>query len=825
MAIPNYWVPTTRVRWFSPLVLVDRQWGRPPACAGLPAPPPPALPERAGQRPAADQRSAPLVAVRSICRSSCLGLSLLLLPAVTLYAQTAASVEPLVRDYFKNPTQAGRAGLVKFAQQHPNDSDGALALLAVAQSDIDAKREAEAIGELKALDKRLPKISDYVAFLNATAQFNLKQDDAAAKAAAPAWTSPVKSPLAARAAMLAAKALTRAEKPREALDVLKRTYADLPQPAGDELLAETFEAAADRASAANYYQRVYYQYPSSKEAADAASGMARMRTALGESYPPVMPAASFARAQKLLDSGSPRLARQEFEALAPKLGGADRDTASVRAGAAMVQSRDYAAALRYLKALNVPAGEADAERHSWIITASRQAEAPGEITNSVAELSKRYPASKWRLEGLVAAGFYYFLKGQPDRYAPLYQQCADSFSGDPQAATCHWRYTLASYIRGKAESVEMLREHVTRYPADENVPACLYFLGRVAESRNDWAGARTFYEEVNQAYPNFYYSLLSRNRLKDSRIAGASTANSKVSEFLASVKFPVRRRVEDFTPTAATRVRLERAGLLFNAGLDAFAEGELRFGGKTDAQGHLIAMELAASATRRGMPDQGIRWVKAMAPGYLMYPLESAPRDFWRYAYPLPYRDILEKYSKEHGLDPFITAGLIRQESEFDARVISHSNAYGLMQILPSTGRELGMRLGVQRVATSDLFNPNVNVRLGTFYVKHLLDNFGNELERSLASYNAGMGRVKQWLTGAPQYREPAEWVETIPFTETRGYVQSVMRNADFYRRLYANAPYEATPVAYKPPPPAPASVKAKGKAATTAKRKHVASS
>ena len=776
MAILNYWAPTTLVRWFS-------------------------------------LRPVPVLKAASF-----------LLCAAALCAQTAG-LEPLARDYFKNPTLANRAGLLKFAQQHPKDSDGALALLAVAQSDIDAKREVEAIAELKGLDRRLPKIADYVAFLTSTAQFNLKQDDAAAKSAAPAWTNPVKSPLGPRAAMLAARALTRAEKPRDALEVLKRNYADLPQPAGDELLAETFEAAADRASAANYYQRVYYQYPSSKEAADAASGMARMRTAMGDSYPPVMPSASFARAQKLLDSGSPRLARQEFEALVPKLGGADRNTASVRAGAAMVQSGDSAAALKYLKALNVPGGEADAERYSWIITASRRTDAAAEITNAVAELSKRYPASKWRLEGLVAAGFYYFLKSQPDRYAPLYQQCADSFSSDPQAATCHWRYTLATYIRGKAESVGLLREHVTSYPADENVPASLYFLGRVAESRNDWAGARTFYEEVSQAYPNFYYSLLSRNRLKDARVAAASTAKSDVREFLAKVQFPARRRVEDFTPNAATRVRMERAGLLFNAGLDTFAEGELRFGGKSDAQGHVIAMELAASATRRGMPDQGIRWVKAMAPGYLMYPLESAPRDFWRYAFPLPYRDVLEKYSREHGVDPFVTAGLIRQESEFDARVISHSNAYGLMQILPSTGRELGARLGVPRVGTSDLFNPNMNVRLGTFYVKSLLDTFGNEMERSLASYNAGMGRVKQWLSGAPQYREPAEWVETIPFNETRGYVQSVMRNADFYRRLYENAPYEAAPVAYKPPAAAPATVsKAKGKA-TVAKRKRAAAS
>src|SRR5882724_11099616 len=137
----------------------------------------------------------------------------LLIAAAASASAQPAGVEPLAREYLKNPTQAARAGLLKFAQQHPKDSDGALALLAIAHSDIEAKRETESVVELQGLDRRLPKIADYVAFLTATAQFNLKQDDAAAKSAAPAWTIPVKSPLASRAAMLAAKALTRVGKP------------------------------------------------------------------------------------------------------------------------------------------------------------------------------------------------------------------------------------------------------------------------------------------------------------------------------------------------------------------------------------------------------------------------------------------------------------------------------------------------------------------------------------------------------------------------------------------------------------------------------------
>ena len=132
------------------------------------------------------------------------------------------------------------------------------------------------------------------------------------------------------------------------------------------------------------------------------------------------------------------------------------------------------------------------------------------------------------------------------------------------------------------------------------------------------------------------------------------------------------------------------------------------------------------------------------------------------------------------------------------------------------------MRLGIPRYSTTLLFNPSINMRLGTLYLHNAFEHFGHKWEETIASYNAGMGRVGGWLQTSPrQYREPAEWVETIPFDETRGYVQSVMRNADFYRRLYADAPNEYTPVSYRPPdPPPPPKPASKAKARTKAKAK-----
>jgi len=239
-------------------------------------------------------------------------------------------------------------------------------------------------------------------------------------------------------------------------------------------------------------------------------------------------------------------------------------------------------------------------------------------------------------------------------------------------------------------------------------------------------------------------------------------------------------------PTSTTKERIERAELLASAGLDDFADSELRYGAKVDGQPQLMAVELAELANRRDAPDQGIRYIKRFAPGYLSMSIASAPDKFWRLAFPLPYRKPLEEYCREHSLDPFLVAALIRQESEFNTKAVSRANARGLTQVMPATGRELGRKLKIPRYQTSMLFTPEMNLKIGTYYLKALSDQLHGKWEETLASYNAGKGRVNTW-TASNNYHEPAEFVESIPFSETRLYVQSVLRNAEVYRRLYGH--------------------------------------
>jgi soluble lytic murein transglycosylase len=645
----------------------------------------------------------------------------------------------------------------------------------------DSRRYTEAIARFLAAGAGLPKIGDYAAYFRAGAQFDNADYAAVPKSLAAVWEQTLPSPLAARSALLAARAYQQINQPLQAVDVLRKHYSALPQPQGDLVMAQALAKAQDGPNAVLYYQRVYYNYPLSPEATEASDEAWKLRAALGDKYPPPTAQSMLGRALKLLDGGQTLRARKELETLVGKLSGGDRDTARVRIGAAEYAAKNTDAAYRYLKTLEVESPEADAERLSYLVSAARRLNNQDEVTRTLDRLARLYPNSKWRLDALIAAGNHYLLLNQIDAYEPLYRAGYEAFPNDRQAAYCHWKVVWGHYLRRQPDAADMLKAHLRNYPASPNAAAALYFLGRLAENSGDRAAARAYYDEILQAYPNYFYTTLARERLSAVRVA----ASPATMQFLGTIQFPLRQRSLEFRPNSRASERLERARLLASAGLDEWAETELRFGAQNEDQPHLLAMELATISNRRVGPDQAMRWIKRFAASYLFWPLDSAPDQFWKLAFPLPWRDDLERFSRQNELDPFLVAALIRQESEFNPKAVSRADARGLTQIRPITGRELSRKLQVRPYSTPMLFQPVVNLRLGTHHLRAMIDRLDGKIELALAAYNAGPTRALAWRNWA-EFREPAEFIETIPFTETREYVQTVLRNADVYRRLYA---------------------------------------
>jgi soluble lytic murein transglycosylase len=196
---------------------------------------------------------------------------------------------------------------------------------------------------------------------------------------------------------------------------------------------------------------------------------------------------------------------------------------------------------------------------------------------------------------------------------------------------------------------------------------------------------------------------------------------------------------------------------------------------------------LARLYQQADLPLQAIRTLNAALSSVPASARLSLPPEFWNALFPQLYWPEVLEATKFSPLDPWLVLGVIRQESAFNARAISRSNARGLMQLLPSTGREVYQRLGLEAFRDDLLFDPHLNVRLGAQYLGQLTNTHRGQLVPALAAYNAGPGRVRQWL----KELSTADWdefIERLPFEETRLYVKSVLRNYGVYQRLYGLA-------------------------------------
>ncbi len=660
------------------------------------------------------------------------------------------------------------------AQVQPNDP----ALVNLAQG-IDAYQHQDyttAMAKLAAA--HVPQLADYVAYYLAAARVEAKDYEGIGKQLAPVHQTEMPSPLAGKAWLVEAKALA-ADRPAEAVKLLREHYAELPQPDGDLALGGAYEAANDGRQAAEFYERVYCEYVTGDAAQTAEAALSGLQARMGAHFPVLLPGQAMERAGHLLEARQFRAAKAEYEAALDLLVGGERDQARVRIGQVDLAEGNAAVATSYLRALDLPEGEADAERLYWEVECARRMDDHAAMTQAVEAVAGKYPQSRWRLKATVGAANHWLAENRPDEYLPLYQAAYEQFPNDPEASLYHWRIVFQAYLHDQPDASQMLRDHVEKYPASQTAAPALYFLGRYAERRGDFGEARACYERLERARPNQYYAMLARQRLEQADV-GRAAVSEAAARFPEELKFPEAQPLPAHQ-TRATARRIERSRLLRAAGLNDLADGELRFGARTGGQPVLLGMEIGENASA---PYQALRAMKAMAGNYLNLRVEQAPRRFWEMLFPLPYRGTLEAGARSNGVDPFLLAGLIRQESEFNPGALSSAKAYGLTQVLPVTARQFARRAGVTRFSAQQLFQPATSLKIGSAVLRWMLDQNGGKLEQTLAAYNAGPRRAAEWASWRT-YREPAEFIESIPYNETREYVQAVLRNADVYRRLY----------------------------------------
>ena len=679
-----------------------------------------------------------------------------------------------------HPSAANYDALASFAQKHAKDALGARAALALGYYDLNADHAAQADAWLaKAASDDV--LHEYVIYWQAQADQALGKTREALDLLQQLRRDSPDSAIDDQIVQSLAADANDADEPALAVAALDADPQTIDKPALLLLRAQAEEKIAQASAqpqllAARDYLALFYNFPMSEEAATAGERLPSLEFALGSAFPAPSVSLQITRAETLYLTHRWREARAAYLELSLKLDGGNRELAHLRVAECDVALGASPDALRELT-LTTP--ELDAERLYELAQNRRTEKVESEMLELVEHIATSYPASTWTEQALFAAGNYYWVNLDRDHAAEYYQRVVLGFPTASDTVTAAWRLVWISYLQRRPEAAAQMEDFVRRFPTSDYSPDALYWLGRAYERSGDQARARSYYLADAGRFPQSYFGLLATQHTRPAP-DGIGDAPVNPSDVLALIPPPAPiAPLDDVPPAAAANVA--RAQALQSIAFDASAELEYRAAYSATHAARLLLDE-AEAADAAGHYAEGMFVARQLLTQVDARRLEDADLETWRAAYPLPYREPLEQEAQKNGLDPMLVAGLTRQESAFDAEAVSRTGAVGLMQIEPPTGRKLarGLHLGYSHARLHD---PEYNLQLGTSYLANLLSAYGTP-EAALAAYNAGEDRVTQWTAGQG-FQETAEFVESIPFTETREYVQIVLRNANLYRQIY----------------------------------------
>jgi soluble lytic murein transglycosylase len=543
-------------------------------------------------------------------------------------------------------------------------------------------------------------------------------------------------------------------------------------------LALADEGAGDPASAARDFEGVYYRFPLKDQARDAGKGIDRMRAALGAKFPEAPAADRVARAQTLFENKRWRDARLEWARLRDSVTGIEHDRAALHAAECDAQIHHSAAAL---ESLTLSDPTLDADRWLAIFLVYRARDDEDGMQSAVAEVTKLAAAgaqAETANRALFLMGNYYWAHLKRSQAVSYYSLLLGRHPAGDEAATAHWRVAWTAYLQNSPDAATQIRAQIDNYPDSSYIPDALYWLGTLAERSDDLADARAYYEKLSSRFVETYFGRLARRRLGRLRAKADTPSVLPVLDRIPPVT-AVSPLVDDVP--ASVRPQYERAQALRSIAFDDSAMLEFR-AAYQESKAPQLLVDAARAAQDAKHYLTGAALVRLLVPDLESRPIDAVPADIWRIVYPLPYEDLIRFYSRHYDIDPMLLASLIRQESGFQPDAVSSAGAIGLAQVEPYTARKWSHKVHYW-YSRRRLMDPRYNLRVGGAYFQALIRQFGSP-EAALAAYNAGEDRVTSWLADR-HYNDPAEFVESIPFSQTRHYVQVVLNGSVIYRRLY----------------------------------------
>jgi soluble lytic murein transglycosylase len=688
----------------------------------------------------------------------------------------SASLRPMAQQLLQDRTPTAYAGVEAYARRHAKEDAGALAWLVVGYARTLDHDYGKAIDPFNRAKAGASELGDYVAYYLGDAYLKTAHNAEVISTLADFSKNFPDSLLIRDAHLVYANALQEEGRAQEAAVLLEKDRAPVR---GDVELAigRAYEAAGDSQKAASAFRNVYFNLSTSFEADVAGTELHKLGIS-GDI------AERRTRADLLFKAKHYSEAAHDYQGLVGEVSPANRPEVQLALAGALEKSDRSHDARQVLTAMGVQNGDAEAERLYLLSETQRSTSDEETVQRTLNELRQFGPASPWLEQALFSAGNMYLLKRDYDRAIDYFRELQERFPNGGRASYAHWKAAWLTFRQGRTDEARQgFENQIALYPDSAEIPAALYWRARLAEEEGNPAMARAFYQKLSDRFRNYYYAEFGRQRLKGLPSGGGPTEAPPQYALLDRVSSLSTAGKITATDPPDDNLRVERARLLSNGGLVDMAVRELQAAASQEG-GTWAPPEMARVYQDGGRYDRGIEIMKRTTPNYFAVDIPDLPRPYWEALFPKAYWTDLRKYSLLNGLDPYLVASLIRQESEFNALALSRANAVGLMQLLPKTGKTVAKQVKLKGYNAPQLYTPAVNLELGTRYFKEMVDKYNGQFEYALAAYNAGTDRVGDWLAQG-HYRDPQEFVESIPFTETREYVQAILRNANVYRQLY----------------------------------------
>jgi soluble lytic murein transglycosylase len=692
----------------------------------------------------------------------------------------SALLKPMARQLLQDRNPQAYAGVESFARKHSADDAGSLAWLAVGYAHFLDHDYPKAIDPLSRSKPHAGDIGDYVAYYLAASYLQSGRTPEAVAALSAFDEAYPQSLMLRDAHVLYASALLNDNRPKDAIALLEKDRDPIRSDL-ELVLGRAYAAAGDRAKAINVLRHLYFSLPLSGEAAAAQTELQKLASTPGIS-PPTF-ADRKTRADLLAHAKKYPDAADAYRDLLRDASPADKPSIQLTLAEALQRSGNGREAKQLLDSVPITSPEIAAERLYDLGEMQRAANQDDAFLQTVAEIRQIAPTSPWLEQALLYAGNIYLLRKDYDNAIAAYREIEQRFPNGPRSPYSHWKAAWLSLRQGHTGDAKTLFEQqIALYPESNEVVAALYWRARLAEEDGDTVMARALYQKIIDRFRNYYYGPSARERIAQLKVA-TGTPNDDPPHYAILDRVPPLNAAPITQDTAPEdNLRVQKARLLENGGLLDFAVRELKAAAEEE-KGTWLPAEIARMYIDVGRYDIAVETLKRAVPSYFAVDLSALPRSYWEALFPKPYWTDLKKFSYANALDPYMVASLIRQESEFNPNAVSNKNALGLMQLLPRVGKGVAKQEKLKHFSAQQLFTPAINLQLGTRYFRSMVDQFGG-FEYALAAYNAGDDRVKDWQA-AGKYRDIYEFVESIPFTETREYVQAIMRNANVYRQLY----------------------------------------